>query len=55
MTSEYLGAKLLKEARVRVSPGNIYGEPDGYVRLNLACPREQLAEGMRRIIECLSK
>ncbi len=55
MKSDYLGAKLLKEARVRVSPGNIYGEPDGYVRLNLACPREQLAEGMRRIIDCLSK
>ncbi len=39
---------LLREAKVRVSSGTIYGAP-GYIRLNYACPRERLEEALRRI------
>lgn len=55
LSSERLGELLLREARVRVSPGDIYGAPEGFIRLNLACPRAQLAEGLKRIAECLKK
>lgn len=54
LSSERLGAKLLNEARVRVSPGNIYGAPEGFLRINLACPRGQFAEGMERMARCLN-
>lgn len=54
LSSQGLGEKLLKEGRVRVSPGNIYGAPEGFIRLNLACPRAQLAEGLERIAKTLA-
>lgn len=54
LTSEQLGEKLLNEGKVRVSPGNIYGAPEGYIRVNLACPRGQLAEGLDRMAKCLA-
>jgi len=40
--------RLLREGHVRVSPGTIYG-CDGYIRLNIACPRTQMMEGLRRL------
>lgn len=53
LSSQELGETLLRDAKVRVSPGNIYGAPDGFIRLNLACPRAQLAEGLERMAHCL--
>lgn len=52
-SSHTLGELLLSKAKVRVSPGDIYGAPNGFIRINLACPRAQLAEGLRRMAECL--
>jgi cysteine-S-conjugate beta-lyase len=44
-----LAARLEDEGRVRLSPGSGYGkEGSGYLRLNLACPRSILAEGLER-------
>lgn len=43
--------RILEEKhRIRLSPGTIYG-PGGedFVRLNIACPRSTLAEGLRRL------
>ena len=46
--SEELADRLLCEGHVRVSPGAAYGQ-EGYIRLNIACPRRQMMEGLRRI------
>mgnify|MGYP002525334179 CR=1 FL=1 len=51
MTSQQLADRLLTEAKVWVNPGTIYGEQtgEGFIRLNIACPRSVLMEGLRRI------
>lgn len=49
-TSAEVEQKLLHELHVRVSAGTFYGkEGEGYMRVNLACPRGQLEEGLRRM------
>ena len=45
-----LERRLVEEAAVWVNPGDMYGA-EGYIRLNIACPRSVLAEGLRRMIE----
>jgi len=51
MTSDELAAKLLKDGRVLVNAGSMYGKDTGrdYIRINIACPRATLEEGLRRI------
>lgn len=39
--------RLIDEAHVWVCPGDMYGD-DRFIRINLACPRQILAEGLRR-------
>jgi cystathionine beta-lyase len=46
--SEELEERLKKEAKVWVNCGEMYGA-SGFIRLNIACPRSVLAEGLRRI------
>jgi len=42
--------RLETEGRVKVSPGGIFGRGgEGHLRLNIACPRSTLAEGLERI------
>ena len=43
--------RLLKEARVWLNPGSMYGPQsgEGYLRINLACPRSLLLEALERI------
>ena len=43
--------RLLNEAHVWVSPGTMYGPltGEGYIRINIACPRSQLTEALERI------
>ena len=50
-TSDELTEKLLKENKVMVNSGTMYGHNagEGYLRINIACPREQMMEGIRRI------
>ncbi len=44
------------EAAVLLEGGNMFVQnSDTYIRLNLACPRAMLAEGLRRICELLNK
>lgn len=41
---------LLEKEKVRVNPGSLYGEVgEGFIRLNIACPREKLIEGLNRL------
>ena len=44
---------LMKEAKVWVNPGTMYGPQsgEGYIRLNMACPRALLMEALRRVAE----
>ena len=48
ISSDELAERLLSEGHVWVNAGTMYGQ-DGYLRINIACPRSQLMEGLRRI------
>ena len=46
-------AQVLKNAyRVWVNPGDMYGT-SGFLRINIACPRQRMLEGLRRLVEGL--
>lgn len=51
-TSQQVSDHLLKEARVQVNPGTMYGPTagEGYIRINLATQRRRVEEGIKRII-----
>ncbi len=54
-TSADYAAKLIEEAAVVVTPGSGYGKyGEGYVRLSLTLPDDQVEEGARRIAELAS-
>lgn len=44
---------ILKEARVWINPGTMYGTESGkgYIRINIACPRSRLMEALRRLAQ----
>ncbi|HCM26876.1 MAG TPA: hypothetical protein DIC34_10090 [Treponema sp.] len=45
-----LAARLEKEGRVKVTAGGIFGSGGrGFIRINVACPRAQLGEGLARL------
>lgn len=45
-----LGEKLLKEGALMINQGTVYGAAgEGYIRLNMACPRTQLLKGLNRL------
>lgn len=46
--SEEMEERMRREADVWVNCGEMYGK-GGYLRLNIACPRAVLAEGLRRV------
>lgn len=46
--SEQLACSLMEKARVWVNPGEMYG-CGGYLRVNIACPRQRLVEGITRL------
>lgn len=51
-TSESFATMLLEQAHVIVTPGNGYGpDGEGYIRISLTTPDEQLLEAVRRIKE----
>jgi cystathionine beta-lyase len=46
---------LLERARVAAVDGALFGPGgEGFVRLNIACPRSRLQEGLRRICDALA-
>ena len=57
LSSDEATSKLLHKGKVFVSSGTLYGRQagEGYLRINLACPRTTLEEGLRRIINVLGK
>lgn len=56
LSSDEITKKLLKEGKVQVCSGTIYGQEsgEGFIRLNIACPRSQMMEGLRRIASLFS-
>jgi cystathionine beta-lyase len=63
LSSDELTRQLLHKGKVRVNAGTMYGvtSPDGdnagegFIRLNIACPRSQMMEGLRRIKETIDQ
>lgn len=51
VTSKALCDRLVKEAKVWINPGSMYGleSGEGYIRVNIACPRSRLQEALQRI------
>lgn len=51
MTSRTYADLLMQKARVWVNPGTMYGPQsgEGYIRLNISCPRALLMEALERI------
>ena len=56
MTSDQLTDLLLQKAKVMVNSGTMYGRTagEGFIRINIACPRARLMEALERISQCLS-
>ena len=50
MMSQEYSDRLLSEAKVWVNPGTMYGTQsgEGYIRMNIACPRSLLMEALQR-------
>lgn len=56
MASADLEEYLIKEAHVWVNAGSMYGsDGEGFIRINMACPRHRLMEGMRRLLPVLNR
>lgn len=50
LSSREIADILLEKEKVQVNPGSLYGEAgEGFIRLNIACPREKLIEGLNRL------
>ena len=46
---------MIKKAKVGLDDGPIFGQGgEGFQRLNIACPRKTLEEGLRRIEKAVS-
>lgn len=53
MSSEQLEQHLLEQARVWLNAGSMYGAAgEGFMRINIACPRSRLMEALQRVISC---
>lgn len=56
MSSEHIARQLLDEGRLMVNAGILYGPGgEGFIRLNFACSRAVLAEGMERLEKALKR
>ncbi|RSD27553.1 MalY/PatB family protein [Mesobacillus subterraneus] len=55
LNDEEIKDKLLYKGKLGLEPGTKYGEGgEGFVRMNLACPRETLNEGLERLKRAFS-
>jgi cystathionine beta-lyase len=56
ISSEALGEHLKKKHNLVLSTGTIYGDAgEGFMRLNIACPRSTLLEGLSRLRDGLEE
>ena len=56
LTADEACKKLLHEAKLMLNSGTMYGEKQGghYLRINLACPKTTLVEGLHRLKKVLA-
>ncbi len=55
VTSKEITDRLLGEQQLMVNPGTLYGsEGEGFLRLNMACPRSVWLEGLERLAKVLA-
>jgi cystathionine beta-lyase len=56
ISSDELTEKLLREGHVLVNSGTMYGREagEGFIRINIACSRQQMMEALERIANILS-
>ena len=54
-TSNEVARRLSDDGRVMVSSGTMYGKTagEGFIRINIACPRRRMTEGLERIAKVL--
>lgn len=54
-TSNEVARRLSDDGRVMVSSGTMYGRTagEGFIRINIACPRHRMTEGLERIAKVL--
>jgi cystathionine beta-lyase len=56
LSSEKIADALLREGHLRINAGTMYGkEGEGFIRINIACPRKTLADGLLRLVRVLRK
>nr|WP_321454013.1 MalY/PatB family protein [uncultured Carboxylicivirga sp.] len=56
LTSDELLDKMIEAENIRLNEGIIYGKAgEGFTRLNIACPKETLQEGLQRTKRALDK
>ncbi len=56
MTSKQLLDKMIEAENIRLNEGIIYGKAgEGFMRLNIACPKDTLLEGLKRTKKALDK
>ena len=54
LDTQQLRNLMLNQARVFLDEGSLFGpEGDGFERINIACPRSLLMEGLQRIITAI--
>ena len=55
LSSKEIVKTLLKRGKIRMNEGSLYGEAgDHFIRINIACPRQTLIDGLNRIRRALS-
>ncbi|MCM1108072.1 MAG: pyridoxal phosphate-dependent aminotransferase [Clostridium sp.] len=54
MSSEEMEQRLMNEAGLWLNAGSMYGT-EGFMRINIACPRSVLAEGLKRLANFINK
>jgi cysteine-S-conjugate beta-lyase len=56
LSDDEIKEKLLYKGKIALEPGTKYGEGgEGFVRMNLACPRDTLNEGLERLKKAFSQ
>ena len=57
ISSDEVTERLLKEGKLMVNSGTMYGEQagEGFIRINIACPRSQLTKALERMRMVLAK
>ncbi len=55
MTGDELVDFMINEARLGLNDGRSFGAPDGYMRINVACPRCTLTDALARLEQAVEK